>query len=409
MGKKIIIVGGGASGLIAGIVAARNGAKVTILEQESRIGRKILVTGNGRCNIANKYIGKKDFHSDSENIFQSIYNQFDIKATIEFFAEIGVEILMLEDGKLYPFSLQAASVLNVLRMEIERLKVRVICNEKVENIQIDKKITVYTKKNKYYAEKLILATGGSSKPSLGSNGSGYLLAKILNIAVTQTYPSLVQLKSDYSYLRHLKGTKIMANISVFVEKKKRRTEYGELLFTEYGVSGPPILQLSREASKAVNIDLNLASLEIDFMPNISETDLEVLLSKRIKSMPYKSLEDFFVGLLPKQLIVPIIKDNNLELNNKAANITKSDRGKLVNWLKHFHMRITGTKQWENSQVTAGGVDCNYVRKETLEVSGYNSVYICGELLDIDGDCGGFNLQWAWSSGYVAGLFASKEN
>jgi len=408
MAKEIIIVGGGASGLVAGIVAARKGAKVIILERKNRVGKKILATGNGRCNISNERISIKDFHSDSKNIFPFIYSQFDLQATQDFFAKLGVETLSLEEGKLYPFSLQATSVLNVLREELEHLKVTILCNQQVTSVHINHQVMVQTRTDEFYGDRLILATGGRAMPNLGSNGSGYRLAKQLDLPMTPIYPSLVQLESDYKYLKHLKGTKVMATVSIMVKGHKKRTEYGELLFTEYGVSGPPILQLSRHAGKQQNFSNQLVELQIDLLPQITKEALDQLLKQRQASLAHKTLEKFFVGLLPKQLIVPLIKDTHLHLESLADSLKEKDIEAMIDWLKALTISITGTKKWEHAQITAGGVDCRSVLPETLRSKRHESVYLCGELLDIDGDCGGFNLQWAWSSGYVAGFFASQE-
>ena len=405
--KKIIIIGGGASGLIAAIVCARQGAKVTLLERKDRVGKKILATGNGRCNISNHDMSGDYFHSDSLKIFDEIYGQFNLADTLAFFADLGIETIELDEHKLYPMSLQASSVLNVLRYEAQRLEVTINCDEEVTSIQMTPKVVVSTQKRHYYGDQVILATGGKSAPDLGSNGSGFQMAQSLGLKVIDPYPSLIQLKSDYGYLKHLKGTKMMADAQIIVDERVCRKEYGEILFTDYGISGPPILQLSRTASKALHHGNKHVYIKLDLMPSISPEDLNELLLKRIDRMPYKSLQDFFEGMLPKTLIVPVIKDNQLDINGKASDITKVMRQKIVEWLKGFTLPITGTRQWNQSQTTAGGVDCTMVNRETLECLQYPNLYICGEVLDIDGDCGGYNLQWAWSSGYVAAINASK--
>lgn len=404
--KKIIIVGGGASGLVAAITAARMGAKVTILERKDRVGKKILATGNGRCNLTNVNMGAEYFHSDSLKIFAPVYEQFGYQATLDFFSALGIETIELDEGKIYPMSLQAASVLNVLRYEAERLGVAIACNEEVLAIESEPKVKVRTKTKNYYGDAIIMATGGKSAPDLGSNGSGFKLLESLGLKTVQPYPSLIQLESDYRYLKHLKGTKMMAAISIVVNEQVLRTEYGELLFTDYGVSGPPILQLSRHASKGLHYKIKGIQLTIDLMPKLSVEDLDQLILKRIGQMPYKTLEVFFEGMLPKALIVPVIKDNGLSVEIKAVDITKTMRQSIVRWLKGFTLDITGTRQWNQSQATAGGVDCTMVDATTLQCLQYRNIWLCGELLDIDGDCGGYNLQWAWSSGYVAGVHAA---
>lgn len=404
---KLIIVGGGASGLIAGIVAARRGAKVTILERKNRIGKKILATGNGRCNVSNMLMKADRFHSDSQNIFDGIYKQFDLKATMDFFQEIGVEMVELDEGKLYPMSLQASSVLNVLRHELERLGVVIATDTEVTEITFEPKLIVRTTVRNYYGDKVILATGGKSAPDLGSNGSGYILARQLGLDVVTPYPSLIQLSSDYNYLKHLKGTKVMANIAVAIHDQVYKKDYGEVLFTDYGLSGPPILQISRDASKALNRGVKDVKVTLDMMPRFDENALDKRLLDRINRMPYKNLGDFFEGMIPKQMIVPLIKDNQLSLDEQASQLTKGARQNIVIWLKSLTLNITGTRQWNQSQATAGGVDCTCVHHTSLQSLRHSNLYLCGEVLDMDGDCGGFNLQWAWSSGYVAAIHATE--
>ena len=406
--NKVIVIGGGASGIMAAITAAKLGGKVVLLERKDRIGKKILATGNGRCNISNRFIEESRFHSDSQNLFDQIYPQFDLAKTLEFFEELGIPILELEEGKLYPYSLQAASVLNVLLYELDRQKVQVLCNEDVVHVEAGSRVVVHTKKNKYYGDYVVLACGGKSTPDLGSNGSGFQIAKELGLKLTEPYPSLIQLESDYPYLKHLKGTKVMAKVALVVDEVPVKSAYGELLFTDYGLSGPPILDVSRAAAHAVKKHKKKIEIHGDLVPLLDRAALDQMLQKRIDRMSYKVLEDFFVGLLPKQMIIPLIKDCGMHPRDKGAQITSTQREMIVNWLKSFRLSITGTRQWNQSQVTAGGVDCHEVDGTTLRCVKHPKVILYGEILDMDGDCGGFNLQWAWSSGYVAGISAGKE-
>ena len=405
--RKIIIVGGGAAGLMAAITSARAGAKVTLLEGKDRVGKKILATGNGRCNLSNRGVAADKYHSDSHNLFEEIYKQLPLDKTLQFFSDIGIEVVELEEGKLYPMSLQAASVLNVMRFEAERLGVTTVCNAEVTSIEMEPKVKVYTKEKTYYGDRVIMATGGKSAPDLGSNGSGYRLMESLGLPLITPYPTLVQLTSDYRYLKHLKGTKIMAELSILVDERVCRKEYGELLFTDYGISGPPVLQLSRHGSKAIHHNIKGVQVKVDLLPKLDQEALDKMLIKRIEQMPYKTMETFFEGMLPKALIIPVIKDNGLETDLKAADMTKVMRQNVVNWLKGLTLDITGTRQWNQAQATAGGIDCSQVDQNSLATFVYPDLYLCGELLDMDGDCGGYNLQWAWSSGYVAGVHAAQ--
>ncbi|MCT4597897.1 MAG: NAD(P)/FAD-dependent oxidoreductase [Vallitalea sp.] len=401
--SKVIIIGGGASALVAAIIAARNGAKVTILERKDRVGKKILATGNGRCNMTNIKCTSSNFHGGNETFINKILAQFDVNNTLEFFKELGSYPLVEDNGKVYPNSLQASSILDNLRYEIERLKITVECNAEVIKIEQSNNFIVYTKDNKkYYGNKVILATGGKSTPDLGSNGSGYLLAKSLGHTLIKPIPSLVQLKSDAKFLKQIKGVKINGDAAVVDEEHNiLRKEYGEILFTDYGISGPPILQLSRIASSRVSNNKNVI-VDIDFMPKVCFEQLDTILLDRLTAMPYKTISDNFIGFVNKRLIPIIIKEAGIEINKKSSDISKKERNKLVSILKKFSINIIGTNQWNQSQVTAGGIDVNEVDSNTLESKITKGIYFAGEILDVDGDCGGFNLQWAWSTGAIVG-------
>ncbi len=406
--NKIIIIGGGASGLMAAVVAARRGAKVTLLERKDRVGKKILATGNGRCNMTNVHCSKLDFHGSSEAFIEGILGEFNVPDTMSFFKNMGIYPTVTESGKVYPRSLQAGSVLDVLRYEVERLKVNVICQEEVVEIKQDKHFIIHTKQdNKYYGNRVILATGGKSTPDLGSNGSGYVLAKAMGHTVIKPIPSLVQLKSDAPFLKPLKGVKIIGKATIIDEKDHvLREEYGEILFTDYGISGPPILQLSRIASDRISNKKHV-SVNLDLMNDVPDEELDQLLIGRFTGMPHKSIHDNFIGILNKRIIPVLLKETGIALDKKSADINKKERQKLVKWLKSLKLHINGTHQWNQSQVTAGGVKTSEVDSRTLESKKIPGIYYAGELLDVDGDCGGYNLQWAWSSGYVAAVAASQ--
>lgn len=404
--SKIIIIGGGASGIVAGIISAREGAKVTILERMPKIGKKILATGNGRCNLSNKYAAANNFHSESNNIYNSIINQFNIKDTLDLFEELGIKVVEKEDGKLYPRSEQSNSVVSALLYELKRLKVDIICDTDVSDIEIKNNFKVTSKDKAYYCNKLIIATGGKSCPDLGSNGSGYNIAKKIGHSIIEPFPSLIQLKTDFPYLKQIQGTKIWTIIKIIDENNNvLKEEEGELLFTDYGISGPPVLQLSRYASKKLLLNENTYII-IDFVPeykHIEDIDSELL--RRIENSPNKTTQDFLIGFLNNRLIIPILKIAQIDINKKVANLTKDERLSLAATLKNLKMKVTGTHQWNQSQVTAGGVNMKEINQDTLESKLINNIYFCGEILDIDGDCGGYNLQWAWSSGAVAGMNA----
>ncbi|GKX30065.1 flavoprotein [Vallitalea longa] len=405
--NKIIIIGGGASGLVAAIVAARNGAKVTILERKERIGKKILATGNGRCNLTNLKCVSDAFHGGSEEFINNILKQFNTEDTLAFFSELGIYPIELENGKIYPNSLQAGSIVDVLRMEIDRLKIKLECNEEVMEIEQKNNFVVHTKNdNKYYGNRIIISTGGKSSPDLGSNGSGFTLAKSLGHKIVKPIPSLVQMKSNAGFLKQLKGVKVNGLAKIIEDNKILREEYGEILFTDYGISGPPILQLSRIASTLIHDNINV-TVDIDFFRDMTNEQLDKMLMDRLTSMSNRTIQDNFIGLINKRLINVIIKVSGIQLNKKSGDITREERARLVNSLKKFTLNITGTNQWNQSQVTAGGISTSEIDNHTLESKLVENIFLAGEIIDVDGDCGGYNLQWAWSTGFIAGMNASK--
>lgn len=411
MGKnKLIIIGGGASGIVAAISAARRGMRVTILERCDRIGKKILATGNGRCNLTNLYTNENNFFlkGKDKGFIQGFLEQFGVEETIVFFNKLGIEFIEKEDGKLYPRSEQANSILSVLMTELEYLKVEVKTNEEVKKIEVDKNIRVYTGDNKYYCNNLIISAGGHSSPNLGSNGSGFKLAEALGHTIVPVFPSLVQLKTDYPYLKHLKGTKIQGKVSLLSEDRKIiQEEFGEILYTDYGVSGPPVLQISRTASYRYHNGID-TYVTIDLIPEMKEDELEQLLINRFNNMSYKTSEQVLVGLINNRLIIPLLKMSEIAISKKVADITKEERKRLIGQLKETKMKINGINPWSQSQVTGGGISLKEINNKTLESLIVKGVYFCGEILDIDGICGGFNLQWAWSSGYISGKNAAME-
>ncbi|SKA81405.1 hypothetical protein SAMN05443428_10455 [Caloramator quimbayensis] len=407
--KKVAVIGGGASGLIAAISAARNGAQVYILERMNRVGKKILATGNGRCNLTNVNIDIKRYHGKNPKFFYGAYSQFDVNKTIEFFEDLGIMCRVEEEGKVYPYSNQSSSVLDVLRYEIERLNVMEICDAEVAQIKFRKgEFKLITKDGRNFkAESVILSAGGKASPNLGSNGSGYKLAKDFGHKLVEPYPALVQLRLNAPFLKALKGVKFEGEASVEAGGKMLQSEKGEILFTDYGISGPPILQLSRIAVENLNKDKK-PFICVDMFPQFDFDEMEKIIEKRIVSSPYKTIEFSFVGLLNKRIIPVVLKESGISnINVKAQEIQLSQIKSISKTLKSMKMEIIGTQSWTEAQVTAGGIDVSDINPKTLESKLTPNLYFAGEILDIDGDCGGFNLQWAWSSGYISGLYAAK--
>ncbi len=411
MRDKIAIIGGGASGMIAAIIASRNGARVTIYERMNRIGRKILATGNGRCNLTNinlKLDNLQYIHGNDIESANYILKQFTVEETINFFESLGIAHKIEEDGKVFPMSDQASSVSDVLRYELGKLGVKIICDTEIEEINKsgDGFVIIDNGGIKYFANRVIIATGGKSSPNLGSNGSGYKLAKQLGHSIIRPFPSLVQLRLEAPFLKAVKGVKFDGIASISVDGHILREEEGEILFTDYGISGPPILQLSRVAIEALRNNKQ-PMLDVDMFPNHSYDELLGLINLRFSYQYDRPLDFSFVGLINKRLIPIILKESGIyDVNRICSEVSDKEIEQIARFLKCWRFKVIGSQSWMHSQVTAGGVSLEDICPNTLESKIVPDIYFAGELLDVDGDCGGFNLQWAWSSGYVAGTHAS---
>ncbi|PJI08495.1 MULTISPECIES: NAD(P)/FAD-dependent oxidoreductase [Clostridium] len=400
----IIIIGGGASGMMAAITAKDCGFNPVILEGNDRIGKKILATGNGRCNITNENINFSHYHSTNPGFFEHVISEFSKDDTLSFFEMLGLPIISLESGKMYPLSLQASSVLDILRIALSEREIPVHTNSKVVKIYKEhKSFKVICSDDSYYiADKVILAAGGKSSPKTGSDGSGMSIAHALGHKLIETVPALVQLKLDFKSLKALSGIKFDGNAAILLNGKEEKSDFGEILFTDYGISGPPILQLSRIASYGIKEKKDV-QIKIDMLPNISMKELKTYLENHWGMFSYRSVHDSLIGIINKKLISILLRECGVSNIHKCCfDLTSKEKENIFNTLKCWTFKVSGTNSYSNSQVTAGGIDTHEVNNITLESKLIPGLYFCGEILDVDGDCGGFNLQWAWSSGYTAG-------
>lgn len=390
---NVAIIGGGASGLAAAIAAAENGCDVTVFELNDRVGRKILSTGNGRCNMTNINAGVSNYHGKNPDFIKGALNRFWVNETLDFFYDLGIWHKIEENGKVYPYSEQASAVLDALRMRAEELSVELRTKSEVKSVKKDSdkfKITLYSGEQ-FTSSAVIVATGGRAAPNLGSNGSGYDILKSFGHTVTEVRPSLVQIKTETDIVKKLKGIKIQGEIILDDFK-----ESGEILFTDYGISGPPVFSISSRLQKQDR-------LYIDLMPEYSAEELKNMLTERILRAPKLALENFFVGILNKRLGQALLKYLHLEpLSRYAVTLTENDILKIAKTIKAWEFKIIGTMSWNNAQVTKGGAMTSEFDPCTMQSKLVKGLYAVGEVLDIDGDCGGYNLQWAWSSGIIAG-------
>jgi predicted Rossmann fold flavoprotein len=408
----LIVVGGGASGLMAAIAAKDFGIDVAIIEGNDRIGKKILVTGNGRCNITNKNIAYpyNNFHSDNSNFFHETLDSFTLEDTKNMFLTLGLPLTELENGKMYPKSLQASSVVDIFRMALDDRKIPLYTNCKVNFINKNKNFNLSTSNDEYKnfsCNKLILSCGGKSAVKTGSDGSGYKLGKSLGHSIIETLPGIVQLKLDYPYLKALSGIKLDGAVSILVDNKMIRTDIGEVLFTDYGISGPPILQLSSYASKALNKRSNV-TIRLDIFPYENKNHIEDFFTTHFSVFGYREISSALIGIINKKLISTILKDAGIkDIHLPCSNIDWKYINNLIDKFKKWDFNCIDTNGFPNAQVTVGGVNTLEVSSSTLESKLVKNLYFCGEILDVHGDCGGFNLQWAWSSGYLAGKSAAQ--
>ncbi len=404
--RRVIVIGGGASGLVAAITAAKEGALVTIIEQKDRLGKKILSTGNGRCNLTNEYMESKCFRGDDTAIVPVVLGQFGYQETVRFFEELGI-ILKSRQGYIYPISDQATTVLDVLKMEVSRLNIQVQLEESVTSIRKTKKgFQVKTDKANYNGDAVILAAGGKASPVLGSDGSGYGLAKECGHSLSPVVPALVQLKCKGSYFKQLAGIRTNAKVSLFVDGKFIDSDTGELQLTNYGISGIPVFQISRYAAKALYHKKRVVA-KLDFLPMMSKEELIDFMEERKLLHGYKKVEEFLIGMFHQKLIGVLLKEAKIPSGFQAANLKSEQWNKLIETIKNFATEVDGTNSFEQAQICAGGVRTSEVDSQTLESIYTRDLYLTGELLDIDGICGGYNLQWAWATGFLAGKNAAK--
>ena len=427
--SKIIVIGGGAAGMIAAIIAARQKHQVTIIEQQSKLGRKILSTGNGRCNYTNEVQDPSCYRSSNPDFPFSVVEKFPSPHTIEFFKTLGV-YPKSRQGYIYPHSDQATSVVDTLHMELKKLKVEILLNSRCEVITSHHPsgFSILTKHleekdaksefkniatdtfNELYGDRVILTTGGKAAPALGSDGSGYDLAQSLGHGIVPVLPSLVQLKCLEPFYKQLAGLRMEGTIAICVNGREVARDTGEIQLTDYGISGIPVFQVSGLVAKALSKGNKVLGV-LDFMPSLSQEEVIELLNQRVANNPDKTLGDFFVGLFPKKFGHLLIKQCELSPKEKASYLYQYNKiilTQLSKQIKAFETKIIATNSFEQAQVCSGGVDTREINPASMESLLVKNLFFAGEIVDVDGRCGGYNLQWAWSSGFVAGSSAAKE-
>lgn len=393
MAESVIIIGGGASGLMAGITAARRGVRVTILEQNEKPGRKIIASGNGRCNFTNRRLEERYYHGSDRSFIRHVIDRFNAEDAIAFFREIGLIPMEERDGWMYPLSGQSSAVLDLLLMEAERLKVKIKTNEHVTSVEKSEQgFTVITESWHYEADACVVASGSPASSVHGSTGDAAKIAERFGIAVKPYRPALVPLKIEGNSTALWAGTRVAASVSVLADGKKIAEDRGEVQLTEYGISGIPVFQVCGACVSAID-EGKTAEAVLNFLPEIGKEELRSLLEARKETLHLRKKEDLLIGMLPDRLIPVLFREAQ-----------KSGRD-LADVIGNFHVRIKGAASLKQAQVCSGGILTSEL-KESMECRSVKGLYFIGEAVDADGCCGGYNLQWAWASGHAAGTAVS---
>ncbi len=397
----VVIIGGGAAGMCAAInIKMRDRSiSVAVLEQLSRVGKKLITTGNGRCNITNLNINLDRYHGEDVGFADYALQNYDNYFAADFFSEIGVVFTYDDTGRGYPYSLQASSVVDALRFALDEYGVDTFIDTAVLSYSKNGNFfDIKTTNGDFVCESMIVATGlysGGNK--LGSNGSMLKILKNNGYKTVKTTPAIVQLKTETDVVKSLKGMKVNADVNLSINGTAVRGDFGEVLFCDYGLSGPPIMQLSREIERQSGEKI----ISLDLMWEYSYANVCDILSFRATALRQRNLDEYLTGMLNKRVGQAVIKLNGLKLSDGVSTLKNSDIKQIASVIKGMKFKVIGTTGFENSQVTAGGLDTTQFNPETMESRRDRGLYCIGEILDIDGDCGGFNLQWAWSSAFCA--------
>lgn len=397
------VIGGGASGMAAALAAAENaGVQVVLFERQARLGRKLQATGNGRCNLSNLGATEENYHGESADFVRPALTAFPPEATLAWFRSLGLVTVAEPSGKVYPYSDQANSVVDVLRFALEKPNITVYTGFEVQKItKTEIGFSVTDGEQTVLCNKLIIACGGLAGTKLGGTMSGYKLLNKFGHKSTRLRPALVQMKSGWPGVTALKGVRANCYITILRNGQPYAESTGELQFTEYGISGPVVFEVSRDVCYGPGI----WTARMDFIPQLSETELlQELKRRRNADLP---MEELLTGILHNRLGRVLTKDAGIGNTGTVSQLQDKELKAVCRAVKSFEISLTEPMGMDSAQVTAGGVLTRDFDPETMESCIVPGLYACGEVLDIDGDCGGYNLQWAWSSGYLAGLSAGR--
>lgn len=410
--SKVLVIGGGAAGMMAAIIAARNGQEVQLYEKNEKVGKKLFITGKGRCNITNACDMDTLFDSVSSNskfLYSSFYT-FTNEQAIDFFEEIGVHTKIERGNRVFPSSDHSSDVIGAMTRELRKLDVEIHLNSEIKKVVSEDGIFSYIEEKngkKIYGDACIIATGGISYQSTGSTGDGFRFAKEMGHEVTKLYPSLVPMTAREAYVKELMGLSLRnVQVTIYNGKKKLYDDFGEMLFTHFGVSGPLIISAS--SLLAPQIQKNEMQLFIDLKPALSFEQLDSRVLRDFEEAKNKQFKNSIDRLFPAKLKPVMIELSGIDPEKKVNEISKEERHAFVHLIKAFPMTITGLRDYNEAIITKGGVKVKEVDPGTMESKLVRHLYFAGEVLDLDALTGGFNLQIAWSTGYVAGMNAGGE-
>ncbi|MBO5954011.1 MAG: aminoacetone oxidase family FAD-binding enzyme [Oscillospiraceae bacterium] len=398
------IIGGGASGMAAALAAAENpDVQVLLFERQARVGRKLQATGNGRCNLTNLHASRQGYHGSEAAFAQTALSAFGPEKTLEWFRGLGLLTVAEPSGRVYPYSDQANSVVDILRFALEKPNIRVLAGVEVAKVRhVGAGFSVDSGQEAFACDRVIIACGGLAGTKLGGSMSGYKLLGKLGHHSTRLRPALVQIKSNWGGVAGLKGVRANCHARILCDGELHAQSTGELQFTEYGLSGPVIFEVSRDACQGHGDWI----CRLDFLPDLSEEELlEELKRRTATTLP---VEELLTGILHNRLGRVLTKAAGIRGGRQIRELTNGELTAVSQAVKAFDIPLTEPMGMDSAQVTAGGILTDEFDPATMESRMVPGLYACGEVLDIDGDCGGYNLQWAWSSGRMAGLHAGKE-
>lgn len=412
--KKVIVIGGGPAGMMAAATAAENGAQVLLLEKKEQVGKKLKITGKGRCNITSAE--EENFmagYAKNGRFLYSALNEFSNFELIRFFNSRGLKTRVERGKRVFPESDNADDVVEVLYDNMRKAGVKVYTNIPVQKIKADNNrvLSVVSDKDEFLCDAVIVATGGMSYPGTGSTGDGYKWAKDLGHTIVELRPALVPLVAEEEWVRELQGLSLRnVKVTAFqADGKKIGDDFGEMLFTHFGVSGPIILSLSRKIGDYLAKKQGYANLLIDYKPGLDEEQLEKRIQRDFEKYSRKIFKNALDDLLPQKLIPVMVALSEINPEKPVNQITKEERKKLLGLLKRFPITIIGTRSIKEAIITTGGVNVKEVDPKTMQSKLINGLFFAGEILDVDGYTGGYNLQVAFSTGFVAGKYAAKIN